>query len=199
MSNLECCNERAKSYVVPDRLARSIPNWKGGLQCAAAPVMTHSEVAAHVESLTPAQKTALVKLARLYARKTSYEWEDLLQEALGRVLACDRSWRRDLPVVSFLAGVMRSIAWEWKRTKGSTVEEVEVGDEGAAARGMLARLDITRVLSLFDDDVVAKKIVTEMMLGTRAEDLREACGLTQIAYESKRRKIRRRIEKLQLA
>lgn len=192
-------NDCAKSCVVPDRVARSISNWKGGNSCETAPVMSRSEVTAHVELLTPAQKTALVKFARLYARKTAYEWEDLLQEALSRVLACDRSWRRDLPVVAFLAGVMRSIAWEWKRTKDSTVEEVDVGDEGAEASGVLARLDITRVLSLFDDDPVAKKMVTEMMLGTRAEELREVCGLTPIAYESIRRKIRRRIEKLQLA
>ncbi len=162
-----------------------------------APVMSPSEIAALVKALTHGQKTALVKVARLYARKTAYEYEDLLQEAFSRVLAGDRSWRRDLPAVTFFSGVMRSIAWEWRRNDASLVQELELSDEGAEARGVIARLDVQRVLSLFDDDPVAKKLVLQMMVGTKAEELQAAFGLSSTEYESKRKKIRRRIEKLQ--
>ena len=163
-----------------------------------APAMSQSEIAALVGALTHGQKTALVKVARLYARKTAYEYEDLLQEAFSRVLAGDRSWRRDLPAVIFFSGVMRSIAWEWRRNDGSLVNEFELSDEGAEARGVIARLDVQRVLSLFDDDPVAKKLVAQMMVGRKADELQAAFGLTSTGYESKRRKICRRIEKLQL-
>ncbi len=91
--------------------------------------MYQSEIFALVKSLTPGQKTALVKVARFYAQRTVYEYEDLLHEAYSRVLAGERSWRRDLPVVTFLSGVMRSIAWEWKRNDGSAVQEFELSDE----------------------------------------------------------------------
>lgn len=163
-----------------------------------APVLPQSEIAALVKALTHGQKTALVKVARLYARKTTYEYEDLLQEAFSRVLAGDRTWRRDLPAVTFFSGVMRSIAWEWRRNDGSFVEEFELSDEGVEARGVIARLDVQRVLSLFDDDTVARKLAVQMMVGTKAEELQAAFGLSSTEYESKRKKIRRRIEKLQL-
>jgi RNA polymerase sigma-70 factor (ECF subfamily) len=94
---------------------------------------------------------------------------------------------------------MKSIAWEWKRNEGSTLDDIDVSDEGAEARGAIARLDVKRVLALFNDDPIARKMVTEMMMGTKAKDLREACGLTQTAYESKRKKIRRRLEKIELS
>ncbi len=159
--------------------------------------MSQSEIAAHLRSLTHGQKTALVKVARLYAARTAYGYEDLLQEAFSRVLAGDRRWRSDLGVVTFFSGVMRSVAWEWKSNGGSTVEDAEFSDEGAEARGLLARLDVQKVLSLFDDDQVAKALVTQMMLGANAEELQAICGLNRTEYESKRKKIRRRLEKLQ--
>ena len=40
-----------------------------------------------LNALTAADKAALIKLARLYAKKTPYDHEDLLQEAICRVLA----------------------------------------------------------------------------------------------------------------
>ena len=63
---------------------------------------------------------------------------------------------------------------------------------------MIARLDVQRVLSLFDDDPVAKRVAAGMMIGTGAEEVQVSCGLSKTEYESKRKKVRRRIEKLQL-
>ncbi len=153
---------------------------------AATSVMSQGEAAAAVMSLTPGQKVALFKVARLYATRTVYSCEDLIQETYSRVLAGDRKWH--LTAVAFLSGVMRSIAWEWKGCDNSPVE-VELSDEGVEARGVIARLDVQRVFSLFDDDPV---------IGAAAEAIQASCGLSQTEYESKRKKIRRRIEKLQL-
>jgi hypothetical protein len=92
-----------------------------------------------------------------------------------------------------LRGVIKSIAWEWK---GLRYEETELGDGGAEERGLLAKIDLKRIIALFDDDLIAKKIVIGMMDGTRGEELEQASGLSPTEYESKRKKIRRRIEKL---
>ena len=177
MSCPKSCDVYVSSYA--DCTAKSISKSRGEDLCEAGIALSRSEAAARLRSLTSVQKTALVKIARIYARRTAYDWEDLLQEAYGRILAGDRSWRRDLPALPFFGGVMKSIAWEWKRNEGSTLEDIEVSDEGAEARGAIARLDVKRVLALFNDDPMAKKVVIEMMIGTRAEDLREACGLTR--------------------
>jgi hypothetical protein len=88
--------------------------------------------------------------------------------------------------------VIRSIASEWKRDLVN--EAVDVGDEGAAERGALAKLEVLQIIALFDDDVIAKKIVVGMMEGARGEELLRLSGLTPTEYESKRKKISRRIE-----
>jgi DNA-directed RNA polymerase specialized sigma24 family protein len=157
--------------------------------------LSQGEVVASVMALTHGQKTALFKVANLYARKTAYSCEDLVQEAYSRVLAGDRKWRSDLSAVAFLSGVMRSIAWEWKRDDDFPVTDAELSDEGVEARGVVARLDVQRVLSLFDDDPAAKQLAVEMMIGASAEEMQVTCGMNQTEYESKRKKIRRRIEK----
>src|SRR5215468_5102176 len=43
-------------------------------------------------SLSDGEKFALMKIARLYARKTPYDKEDLVQEAFARVLSGRRAW-----------------------------------------------------------------------------------------------------------
>jgi DNA-directed RNA polymerase specialized sigma24 family protein len=72
------------------------------------------QVARALASLSEGEKTALLKIARLYARKTPYDKEDLVQEAFARVLSGRRAWTKGAGPVLFLGGVVRSIAWEWK-------------------------------------------------------------------------------------
>jgi len=113
-----------------------------------------------------------------------------------RVLDGRREWPRGLHVVPFLCGVMRSIAWDWRvENRDEGVEgEPTSSEEGQA----IARLDAQRVIELFKDDPIAQKILIGMVDGARGEDLRELSGLTRTEYESKRTKIRRRLEKVPL-
>jgi hypothetical protein len=160
----------------------------------AADHLATAEITNVINTLRDGEKTAIVKIARLYARKTSYGHEDLLQEAYCRVLDGRRGWLRGVPAVLFFHGVIRSIAWEWKAE--FTSEEIDIGDEGAGERGTHAKIDVMKILALFDDDPTARKIVLGMMDGARGEELQESSGLNPTEYESKRKKIRRRIEKL---
>jgi DNA-directed RNA polymerase specialized sigma24 family protein len=162
----------------------------------AAAVLSAAEAAAAVRSLTATDKTALIKIAWLYARKTPYDHEDLLQEALCRVLAGTRAWPRDLAAVPFLWGVVRSIASEWKRQPPDP--EPERADPDGEERRRIAGIDAVRIVALFADDPVAQIIVRGMMEGARGQELQELSGLDKTDYESKRTKIRRRIEKLSL-
>ena len=61
-----------------------------------------------------------------------------------------------------------------------------------------ARVDVLRVLSLFDDDPIAQQIVLGLMEGTRGDELLASSALSAVEYQSKRRKIRRRLEKLEM-
>ena len=51
------------------------------------------------------------------------------------------------------------------------------------------------LLALFDDDPQARDIVEGTIAGMTADDMRELTGLDKKAYDSKRKLIRRRIDK----
>lgn len=53
----------------------------------------------------------------------------------------------------------------------------------------------SEIVAMFDDDIEAQAIVEGLLDNMRGEELRALTGLNETAYESKRRLIRRRIEK----
>ena len=160
----------------------------------AAAVLSPAEAGAAIRALGPADKIALMKIARLYARKTPYDHEDLLQEAMCRVLSGARGWPRDVAALPFLWGVVRSIAWEWRNEIPDTMPDG--ADPAGEERRAIAGLDVAKIIALFDDDPAAQSIVRGMTEGARGQELQELSGLDKTDYESKRTKIRRRIEKL---
>jgi len=93
---------------------------------------------------TPAAKALALKLvtemdllrlkviARFHARGLPPQvgWSDLLQEAFARVLDGSRRRPEDVPLVAFLAGVMRSIKTEhWRRARREATQLPKLGDE----------------------------------------------------------------------
>jgi DNA-directed RNA polymerase specialized sigma24 family protein len=148
------------------------------------------------QTITDAQKTALMKIAKIYACKTRYGHQDLIQEAYMRVLDGRRQWPRNVGVVPFLGNVMRSIKYDWRVLNHD--DDVDVDSIGVEDHAAAARVDIQKIIALFDDDPVARKILMARMKGVSGEELREISGLTKTEFESKCTKIRRRLEKLKL-
>jgi hypothetical protein len=152
--------------------------------------LSAAEVFVAIQSLTDEEQTKLLKFAILKSVQTPYDGKDLIQETLTRCLEGRRLWPRDVPVFGFLCGVMKSIASEWKEDSRPD-PPVEPDPEDEAIR----RIDAHKFIRLFDDDAIAQSIVISMMLGARGEELRQSSGLNEVDYESKRKKIRRRIAK----
>lgn len=173
-----------------------LPIMRGGacMDTVASPgvaVRSQSELVTAIAQLTAGEKIAVMKTARRYARGTPFDHEDLLHEAFARVLEGRRMWPSHIGATIFLAGVLRSIAWEWRRRPGETTPEGIVYGGHAAD----AALDAQKILAIFEDDPVAKRIVLAMMDGARGEELLAVSGLGRREYESKRTKIRRRIDR----
>lgn len=143
------------------------------------------------------------------------EAKDLLQEAFRRALDA-RNCPVSVDIVRFLDLAMRSIRdGELKRAERRPVlvpHPRAIGEAGPApepidpapnAEERLAAADEENirerkrqeVIGLFADDPAAQVIVEGVMEGMRGEDLRALTDLDPTAYESKRRLIRRRIEK----
>jgi hypothetical protein len=165
--------------------------------CTPAPAETYTpaEVSQAIRYLSTEQKTLLVKIAKTYVWKTSYGYEDLIQEAFARVLDGKRTWPRNLPIVVFLRGVMRSIASDWPPERHDD-DAVQVDEIGYVNHAAAARIDAQKMFALFDDDPIAQKIFVAMLEGAKGEELRAVSGLAQKDYETKRTKMRRRLEKV---
>jgi DNA-directed RNA polymerase specialized sigma24 family protein len=166
-----------------------------GPEPAASASLSLAEAEAAIRALTDDDKASLMTIAMMYARKTPYDHEDLVQEAMYRVLDGKRAWPRDLAPVRFLWGVVRSIASEWQKKRKPPKVPAQCADPEGEERRAIAGLDVVRILALFDDDPIAQILVRGMMEGARGQELQELSGLAKTDYESKRRKIQRRLEK----
>jgi hypothetical protein len=120
-----------------------------------------------------------------------------MQEAYLRVLGGKREWPRNVALVPFLCGVMRSIAWGWLAENHDEKTDVEL--IGYEDRSTAFLIDIQKIIDGFNNDPIAQKIIIAMMEGARGDELREVGGLTQTEYESKRTKIRRRLAVVRLS
>lgn len=139
--------------------------------------------------------------------------DDLLQEAFANALEGRRKCPRDIDVVRFLAEAIRSLASSQfkslsrspelhiiSRRTGDEEPEVDFPSETPNAdQELISKQESaaihSAILSLFADDEIARLIVEGDMEGMEASELYELTGLDNKAYATKRRLIRRRIDK----
>jgi RNA polymerase sigma-70 factor (ECF subfamily) len=135
-------------------------------------------------------------IARLRARSlpAGMSWSDLLHEAVLRALAGSRPWPPGVPLLAFLAGVMRSLCDEqWRRHRlhqalpalgcGGTADDPE--------RALAARETIAALHRQFASDTVATQVITGLLSGMAPETIRRHYGLSDTEYDTARRRMRR--------
>jgi DNA-directed RNA polymerase specialized sigma24 family protein len=151
----------------------------------------------------------LKSVARLYARGLPAEvgWTDLLQEAFARVLDGSRKCPEGLPLVAFLAGVMRSIRTEhYRRARRLAVRmpqmlaELEAGGDpdGEAGdpipdpqRSLIAMQLLGEIYRLFADDLRALQVIEGLFEGSSPEQIRARYDMSKTDYDSTRKRMRR--------
>ena len=173
---------------------------------------TPDEIACAIQDLSDADWTRLRKVAVVYARNRPVEPADLLQEAFHRALDGRRNCPAHVDPVRFLAEAMRSITdgeLQKSEARPRLVPIANYGGDETAVDPPDPALDPEQragsaeeaaamkacLLSLFEDDEIAQLILEGMMEGIEGEELRELTDLDNTAYQSKRRLIRRRIDK----
>jgi len=174
-------------------------------------VASREEVVQALQSLHQADLVRLKQLAKLRcAGLHLMDWEDLLNEAITRVLAGSRRWPRQVPFVAFMAQTFRSIAnEEWRRLElANTTSESDLSDsEGTPAlesaalnpihpgREVLARKAIEEIESLFEDDPSAMAILQGFAQGYTPDEIMGQNGLSSTQYATLQRRIRRKLGK----
>lgn len=173
---------------------------------------TAGELAHAVGELTPSDFAKLARVAQLRARTLpELDWQDLLQEAVRRSLAGTRRWPHGVPLLQFLAEVMRSLASDQMRrrvteagisfsdpdheqTLAAIAADGRSPEEAAIERDLLARLK-----SLFAGDREALAVIEGLRQGLGPAEIQSTVGLDQVRYDSTRRRIRRKLAETNLA
>jgi RNA polymerase sigma-70 factor (ECF subfamily) len=166
---------------------------------------THTALA--LDLVTEMDLLRLKSIARLYARgmPPDVAWDDLLQEAITRVLTGKRVKPEDISMVAFLGGVMRSLRADHIRRARRGLDdslrlsppheaEQEVLDPTSDPERMLiATEELDKIRQLFADDLVALQIIDGLAEGLEAEQIRARYGITKTEYDSARKRMRRRL------
>jgi DNA-directed RNA polymerase specialized sigma24 family protein len=186
-------------------------------------IIRPTESALALKLVTEMDLLRLKTIARLHARGLPPDvgWEDLLQEALTRVLSGARRVPAGVAMVAFVAGIMRSLRSEhWRRiaagggagggvrrraqapseyrsyrTRAAALRDVALAAQADPAadpeRSLIALQELAAIERLFADDAVVLKIIDGLGEGFTAEQIRAAHGLSKTDYDSARRRMRR--------
>ncbi len=151
----------------------------------------------------------LKAIARLHARglPPEVDWSDLLQEAFTRLLEGSRKCPEGVPIVVFLAGVMRSIkADHCRRARRAAARlpqmrtELDLGDdpEGEMSdpgpdpeRSLIAMQQLAEMCRLFADDPHALQVIEGLFEGWSPEQIRAKYDMSKTEYDSTRKRMRR--------
>lgn len=183
--------------------------------------LSEGEVKEALEALSQADLLRLGQVARRFEGR-GCSGDDLLQEAILRVLDGTRVWKRGMRAAPFLYSAMKSIADAGYKKKtvennaeSSTDAEgnekvsvsaarnevtpsaeealIQTEKEEAWEQGIKARL--SEVQALFQGHEHANWVLMGQMDGCAVKEVCEMSGMTRTQYDSARRHIRRTLDK----
>lgn len=177
-------------------------------------VLDLEEMRHAISGLTTVELVRLRKAGRIYAVGLVCDADDLLGEAVAAAIAGNRRCRRDMMIVPFLVGAMRSIASKTRvstRRAGEVVSLDATGTDGLPLVPPLVsrepdietlqlreedrKLRIEALEELFADDDDALLMIWADLEEKSKEEIKMQLDIDDKAYATIRRRIRRRIER----
>ncbi len=154
-----------------------------------------SDIARAIRGLGATDRLRLEAIARLRARALpeGLGWADLLHEAIRRALDGARAWPEGVPLVAFLAGIMRSVWSEQLRRPVATVMlDDALPDPAPDPERVLAAAEaVGNLYRLFSGDLPVLRILGGLADGLSAAEIRRRTGMPATEYDSARRRMRR--------
>lgn len=166
------------------------------MERSSRPAPLPRDVRAALAALPEDDLLRLRAIARLRARSLpgGLSWSDLLHEAVLRALAGTRPWPPEVPLVAFLAGVMRSLCdeqWRRRRLQDTLPASEQVSPADDPERICAATEALAAIHRLFASDPAATKVITGLLGGMAPEEIRRHYGLSALEYDTARRRMRR--------
>lgn len=177
-------------------------------------VLDLEEMRQAIAGLTTVELVRLRKAGRIYTVGLACDADDLLGEAVAAAIAGNRRCRRDMMIVPFLVGAMRSIASKTRvsgKRAGEVVSLDATGTDGLPLvpppvsrepdietlklRQEDRKLRIEALEELFGDDDDALLMIWADLEEKSKEEIKMQLDIDDKAYATIRRRIRRRIER----
>jgi DNA-directed RNA polymerase specialized sigma24 family protein len=162
--------------------------------------LTVGEVRRIVGRLRTPDILRLSALARTWATGLrQHDADDLLNEALDRVLSGRRPWPSDVPLPAFLSQVMRSIASQWRReNRREPLKEDEtrkVPQEEGHDPGACYEMDdlISRMRHALVGEPGALGVLDHLLADSDREEAQTALGIDATQYDTARRRMVRHL------
>ena len=178
-------------------------------------VASKQDVVDGLRALTDADLRRLELIARMRTIGLhEVEWQDLLHEAIVRMLDGTRQWPKDVGLVVFLRQTMRSIASDyWRRRKISpVVAESQLHNPSSEGEGTFleAVVDLTadperdaaaaetiaQIEQAFRGDSEALDVLWGMAIGKSPREIQDEGHMDARRYASVQRRIRRTLAKV---
>lgn len=171
--------------------------------------LTTDEVKEALDRLSGAQWKAASNFARLCALGLSdMTGDDLLREAVVKLLSGERVWQHGVPALVALKMIMRSIASnERKKALNGPIDQYAAVDVGAGeveedappgvraidprtpAAIVEARSELACIESLVAGDEDVEQVVTAWALGLRGQEAAEELGFDAKRYDAARKRL----------
>ena len=161
------------------------------------------DIAHEIAALAATDLLRLEAIARLRARGLpGLEWVDLLNESILRLLNGSRRRPDGVSLVAVLAMTMRSIADEhWRmirrerpilvKASETVLDQADDSPEANPERVAAALQTLAGLDRLFARDAIVLKIMAGLAEGLSAVEIRSRYGLSETAYDTARRRMRR--------
>jgi DNA-directed RNA polymerase specialized sigma24 family protein len=141
----------------------------------------------------------LSALARIWTTGLrQHDADDLLNEALDRILSGRRPWPSEVPLPAFLSQVMRSIASQWRRAeRREPLREDEGGSCDQESHNPTARYEmedlILRMRGALAGDKSALGVLDQILADSDREEAQAALGMSATQYDTARRRMVRHL------
>jgi len=158
--------------------------------------LTPGEVRRIIGRLRGTDLVRLAALARLWATGLrQHDADDLLNEALYRILSGRRPWPSDVPLPAFLSQVMRSIASQWRQEdrreplkEDETKEVLEPEGHNPSTQYHITDL-ISRMRRKLEADPLALGVFDHVLADSDRVKARTALGMDATQYDTARRRM----------
>lgn len=161
-----------------------------------------ADIETTLAGLSDADLLRLQRFAQLRSRLVPWmAWEDLLQEAVARVLDGRRKWPPTVDFMAFMRQTIRSIANEHLRREQRKPSHGEFDDErmldGAhhansqPERAVIAADLLDAIHTLFADDAEVLAILSGLATDESPEEIQRRSGMSATQYASAQKRIRR--------